>query len=61
MNDIIIEDNEWYKIMYNPKELYIYIKIEYNNNTSAGHPTNEGDDIVRTLMKIKEIEDKEPL
>ena len=46
MNDIIIEDNGLYKIMYNPKELYIYIKIEYNNNTSAGHPIKD-DDIVR--------------
>lgn len=34
---------------------------EHNIDTSAGHPTSEGDDIVRTLMKIKEIEDKEPL
>lgn len=35
--------------------------VEHNIDTSAGHPTNEGDDIVRTLMKIKEIKDKEPL
>ena len=36
--------------------------LEENNiDTSAGHPTSEGDDIVRTLMKIKEMEDKEPL
>ena len=34
---------------------------EYNIDTSAGHLTSEGDDIVRTLMKIKEMEDKEPL
>lgn len=34
---------------------------EYNTDTSTGHPTFEGDDIVRTLMKIKEIGDKEPL
>ena len=34
---------------------------EYNIDTSAGHPTFEGDDIVRTLMKIKEIENKESL
>lgn len=53
MNDIIIEDNGLYKIMYNPKELYIYINIEYNNNTSAHHPTcnDEDDDIVRTCIK----------
>ena len=46
MNDIIIEDNGWYKLMYNPRELYIYITIEYNTDTSAGHPIKD-DDIVR--------------
>lgn len=35
MDDIIIEDNGWYKLMYNPRELYIYITIEYNTDTSA--------------------------
>ena len=38
MDDIIIEDNGWYKLMYNPRELYIYITIEYNTDTSAQHP-----------------------
>ena len=59
MNDIIIEDNGLYKIMYNPKELYIYINIEYNNNTSAGHPVKD-DDIVRHSEEIQRIKDKEP-
>ena len=54
MNDIIIEDNGWYKIMYNPKELYIYIKIEYNNNTSAGHPMKD-DDIVRYSFEKRRV------
>ena len=35
--------------------------IEYKIDTSAGHPTFEGDDIVRTLVKTKEVKDKEPL
>lgn len=30
MDDIIIEDNGWYKLMYNPRELYIYITMEYS-------------------------------
>ena len=58
MNDIIIEDNGWYKMMYNPKELYIYIKIEYNNNTSAGHPMKD-DDIVRYSFEKRRVQDKE--
>lgn len=48
MENIVIRDNGWYKIMYNPRELFIYITIEYNSNTSAQHPTcnDEDDDIV---------------
>lgn len=59
MNDIIIEDNGLYKIMYNPKELYIYINIEYNNNTSAGHPIKD-DDIVRYSFEKGRVKGKEP-
>ena len=59
MNDIIIEDNGLYKIMYNPKELYIYISIEYNNNMSAGNPVKDYD-IVRYSEKTQRIKDKEP-
>ncbi len=58
MNDIIIKDNGWYKIMYNPKELYIYIKVEYNNNTSTGHPIKD-DDIVRYSFEKGRVKDKE--
>ena len=58
MNDIIIEDNGLYKIMYNPKELYIYINIEYNNNTSTGHPVKDGD-IVRYSLETRRVQDKE--
>lgn len=29
MNDIIIEDCGFYKLKYNPQELFIYIEIEY--------------------------------
>lgn len=28
---------------------------EYNIDTSAGHPTSEGDDIVRTILKDIEL------
>lgn len=31
------------------------IDIEYNRDTSAGHPTSEGDDIVRTISKDVEL------
>ena len=34
------------------------IYIEYNTNTSAGHPIKD-DDIVRTLWKHKELRNKE--
>ena len=37
MDDIIIEYNGWYKLMYNPRELSIYITIEYNTDTSVRH------------------------
>ena len=35
-----------------------YSPKEYNTNTSAGHPV-KGDDIVRTLWKHKELQNKE--
>ena len=36
-----------------------YVKfIEYNNNTSAGHPT-EDDDIVRYSLETRRVQDKE--
>ena len=62
MDDIIIEDNGWYKLMYNPRELYIYITIEYNTDTSSQH-LNKDEDIVRAanIHEIAELEDKEPL
>ena len=34
--------------------------LEYNTNTSAEHPIKD-DDIVRTIWKHIELEDKEPL
>lgn len=48
MEDILIENKGQYKVMYNPRELYVYLEIEYNSDTSAQHPTcnDEGDDIV---------------
>ena len=48
--------------MYNPNELYVYIEIEYNTDTSAHYP-NRGNDIVRTCIKdeVQESVDKEPL
>ena len=63
MDDIIIEDNGWYKLMYNPRELYIYITIEYNTDTSAQPLSNKGEDIVRPILNNEgiELEDKEPL
>ena len=33
---------------------------EYNIDTSAGHPTNEGDDIVRYSFEKRRVKDKEP-
>lgn len=36
-----------------------YIK-EYNIDTSAGHPTSEGDDIVRYFEETQRVKDKEP-
>ena len=62
MDDIIIEDNGLYKLMYNPRELYIYITIEYNTDTSAQHPS-KGEDIVRPtdINETVELKDKEPL
>lgn len=32
---------------------------EYTINTSAGHPTNEGDDIVRYSFEKRRVKDKE--
>lgn len=48
MNDIIIEDCGFYKIKYNSQQMYVYIEIEYNSDTSAQHPTcnDKDDDIV---------------
>lgn len=33
---------------------------EYNIDTSAGHPTFEGDDIVRYSEETQRVKDKEP-
>ena len=33
---------------------------EYNIDTSAGHPTDEGDDIVRYSFEKRRVKDKEP-
>ena len=33
---------------------------EYNIDKSAGHPTNEGDDIVRYSFEKRRVKDKEP-
>lgn len=33
---------------------------EYNIDTSAGHPTLEGDDIVRHSEETQRVKDKEP-
>ena len=35
--------------------------LEYNTDTSAGHPTFEGDDIVRYSLETRRIQDKEPI
>lgn len=34
--------------------------LEYNTDTSAGHPTSEGDDIVRYSEETQRVKDKEP-
>lgn len=36
------------------------IIIEYNTDTSAEHPTNEGEDIVRYSFEKRRMWDKEP-
>lgn len=33
--------------------------LEYNTDTSAGHPTFEGDDIVRYSLETRRVQDKE--
>ena len=35
-------------------------RIEYNIDTSAEHPTSEGDDIVRYSEETQRVKDKEP-
>ena len=35
--------------------------LEYNTDTSAGHPTFEDDDIVRYSLETRRIQDKEPI
>lgn len=37
----------------------VYNSIEYNTDTSAGHPT-EDDDIVRHSFEKRRVKDKEP-
>lgn len=59
MENILIEDCGYYRLMYNPQELYIYIEIEYNTDTSAGHPIKD-DDIVRYSLETRRVKDKEP-
>ena len=46
----VIFEKSW----YNP-----FLK-EYNIDTSAGHPTDEGDDIVRYSLETRRVKDKEP-
>ena len=36
-------------------QLNYFKKLEYNIDTSTGHPTSEGDDIVRTISKDIEL------
>lgn len=55
MEDIIIENNGQYKVMYNPRELSIYIKIEYKTDTSVRH-SNKNDDIVRTTSNKEDVD-----
>lgn len=55
MDDIIIEYNGWYKLMYNPRELYIYITIEYKTDTSVRH-SSKNDDIVQTASNKEDVE-----
>ena len=38
------------------EEIYF---VEYNIDTSAGHPTFEGDDIVRYFLETRRVNDKE--
>lgn len=56
MDDIIIKDNGWYKLMYNPRELYIYITIEYNTNTSIPRDINPKDIVRSTCITNEDVE-----
>ena len=62
MEDILIEDNRLYKVMYNLRKLYVYINIEYNTDTSAEH-LKKDEDIVRAtdINETVESQDKEPI
>lgn len=55
MEDIIIEDYGWYKIKYNPVELFVYLEIEYNTDTSVRH-LKVSDDIVQTVSNKEDTE-----
>ena len=50
MDNILIRNEGWYRLMYNPNELYVYIEIEYNTDTSIPH---ESEDIVRSTCITK--------
>ena len=38
----------------------VKINLEYNIDTSAGHPLSEDDDIVRYSFEKRRVKDKEP-
>jgi hypothetical protein len=45
---------------YNLETMCLLVRfIEYNNNTSAGHPIKD-DDIVRHSFEKRRVKDKEP-
>ena len=57
MENIIITFQEpWFKSLEDYKKI---LELEYNSNTSAGHPIKD-DDIVRYSEETQRVKDKEP-
>lgn len=56
-----VAGRDWNKISKEISEIYNSLdwEIEYNTDTSAGHPVKD-DDIVRYSLETRRVKDKEP-
>ena len=54
LDTILIMNNQIYEDFKNSLN-----NLEYNTDTSAGHPTYEDDDIVRYSLETRRVNDKE--